>query len=530
MCSPEAGAWPECWPPRFSRRQTFRTTTTGLWCTAATGWTARLGPNARLIAHATQVVSHGCVALLVYLLARRLLESLEPWPRPSCSPPIPSTSKTLRGWQGARTFCPPSFACRRLSPGSGVPPPSGFAASRVSPPASRSGLSLSSARKWRSFYLSSWGLTSCFATGNPGATAQRQGECGGECLGIRYWGHPAVPLAAGGLHDELGQVGILTQLKESLLLREPRTAAAAAGFTLRSLVFPWPHNALVTREVVGSRADDLGDVRRAPVHGLECGPFQSAHGHPRHGMGRCLRAAHVSSVAGGVVAAERYAYLPSVGVALMVGGLFRTGDVETPPARDATAVLALLVAVTAGDCVARARVWTNDDTLTADVVRNSHRFASRTHDPRGSPARSGPLAEAVRSSNKRRARLRVGAVASEARQDPVACGDPRGCCVHSGGPSRPSQIGWSLTSISRGLCRDRGLALRRIPAVGAKPPSCRPRATGPSPSTSLERAVGEAAVAAVRVVTRCRRNESPGRARDDPLRGRQLPRRRRPCS
>jgi hypothetical protein len=59
------------------------------------------------------------------------------------------------------------------------------------------------------------------------------------------------------LHDELGHVGLLTELWGTLLVQEPAVAAEALLRMLRSLLAPWPHNALLTRTDIGIDAVTL---------------------------------------------------------------------------------------------------------------------------------------------------------------------------------------------------------------------------------------------------------------------------------
>lgn len=175
------------------------------------------------------------------------------------------------------------------------------------------------------------------------------------------------------LYDELGHVGLQTQLRGSILVQEPLVAVSALIRMLRSLLVPWPHSAIITRSDVGIDA-----VTLMSIAALAAITAISVRAYPR---AVAFAAAWIAAFAlpsllvpggGVIVAAERYAYVPSVGAAVVLGALAASRGAlrgVTPEVRRAAAgVVALgLAAASFG----RVPVWASDATLSADMVKTS---------------------------------------------------------------------------------------------------------------------------------------------------------------
>jgi tetratricopeptide (TPR) repeat protein len=179
------------------------------------------------------------------------------------------------------------------------------------------------------------------------------------------------------LSDELGHAGLLTQLRGSLLVQEPLVAVSALTRMLRSLLVPWPHSALITRSDVGFDAVTLVSV--AALAALTAISFRA---YPR---AVAFAASWIAAFAvpsllvpggGVIVAAERYAYVPSVGAAMILGALAASrGALRgfAPNTRRAAAGVVTLGLAAAA--FGRTPVWANDDTLSTDLVMTSPRAA-----------------------------------------------------------------------------------------------------------------------------------------------------------
>jgi tetratricopeptide (TPR) repeat protein len=212
------------------------------------------------------------------------------------------------------------------------------------------------------------------------------------------------------LLDELGQAGVLAQLRGALLVAEPEIAAGALLRTLRFLLLPWPHSALITRTEI--RIDPLTIALCAALVALAA--WVIARG--ARGTGLLAAAWIVAFTApallvpaeGVVVAAERYAYLPSIGAAILLGALAAApgagrGAQRTPrperAARPEPAVrigaMAVVTVVFAAASSGRARVWKSDATLSADVVRSSPKAALAHHMRADALMAAGRVDEAI---------------------------------------------------------------------------------------------------------------------------------------
>ena len=171
------------------------------------------------------------------------------------------------------------------------------------------------------------------------------------------------------LHDELGHTGLLAQIEGTLLVQEPATAVGALLHQLRSLIVPWPHDALITRSDVG--LDVVTVCAVAGLAALAWASVRSSPGAAALGVGWTAAFAIPSLLvpaAGVIVAAERYAYVPSVGVSILLGALAASrGPLRAArPTWRIAAVTALTLCLAAAS-FARAAVWASDASLTADV-------------------------------------------------------------------------------------------------------------------------------------------------------------------
>ena len=147
---------------------------------------------------------------------------------------------------------------------------------------------------------------------------------------MRAWVPAFVPAAVAvvlvrqvALGDEIGHVGPLGQFDGSILVREPAVAVDALLRLLRSLLVPWPHNALITRTEVGTDATTFLAVSALAALAV----WAALRSHRSAGITAALWIAAFAVPSlfvpseGMVVAAERYAYIPSVGAAILIGAL-----------------------------------------------------------------------------------------------------------------------------------------------------------------------------------------------------------------
>lgn len=175
------------------------------------------------------------------------------------------------------------------------------------------------------------------------------------------------------LHDELGHTGLLEQMRGTLLVREPAIAIGASLHLLRSLIVPWPHDALITRSDVGFDA-----VTACSVAGLAAlawaswRPSREAVTLAAAWTGAFAIPSLLVPAAGVVVGAERYAYVPSVGLSILLGALVASGGpLRTVRAAWRLAAVTVLTAGLATAAFARSTVWADDASLTADVEATS---------------------------------------------------------------------------------------------------------------------------------------------------------------
>lgn len=143
------------------------------------------------------------------------------------------------------------------------------------------------------------------------------------------------------------------------------------GAYARILLWPWPLRAFYTPDQLGGLALGAGFVALLVAAAL----------------GSVLRSGSAALVwiaifllpvagivpIGGAIVAERFLYLPSVGLAILAAGLVRR--VRTARARPVlVGVAVLMLATSALLTIARARVWENDLTLFENVARTTPRY------------------------------------------------------------------------------------------------------------------------------------------------------------
>lgn len=231
------------------------------------------------------------------------------------------------------------------------------------------------------------------------------------------------------LHDELGHMGLLEQMRGTLLVREPATAIGALIHLLRSLVIPWPHDALITRTDVG--IDPVTACSAAGLAVLAWASWRPSREATTLAVAWTAAFAIPSLLvpaAGVVVAAERYAYVPSVGVSILLGALAASrGPLRAMRPTWRIAAVTVLTIGLGTAAFARSTVWADDASLTADVEATSPE-TPLAHVMRAEVfSNQGRTIEAVRSY-RRAAALDPGS-APTLRSLGVAllqAGDPRG--------------------------------------------------------------------------------------------------------
>jgi hypothetical protein len=159
-----------------------------------------------------------------------------------------------------------------------------------------------------------------------------------------------------------------------LLLQEPGFAVLGLLHMLRMLLLPWPHNALYTKQHL---IIDLPSALATAAVCILLGWTTARRFNRVGGFGGLwviifLAPALLVSSSGAVVIAERYLYLPLLGFCLILGCLL--GSIFKVHIRWRPAVVAVIsmgaLALGWSD-FARTRVWRNDLTLGADMVRTS---------------------------------------------------------------------------------------------------------------------------------------------------------------
>jgi hypothetical protein len=157
-----------------------------------------------------------------------------------------------------------------------------------------------------------------------------------------------------------------------LLLHEPGIALVALAKMLRMALVPWPHNALIGREHLVPATVDVV-VAVALVAGL------AWFGKRRLGLFGLvwlfafLTPALFVPASGHVLAAERYLYLPSIGVFVVVGVAFARWLDELPASRRplAGSALAFVALALGAGALVRGRVWQSDLTISTDLTRTA---------------------------------------------------------------------------------------------------------------------------------------------------------------
>lgn len=205
------------------------------------------------------------------------------------------------------------------------------------------------------------------------------GRHGAAALLLR-WGLAFVPATAVvaaarylALRDELGQVPLAQQVRHSLLVQDPATAFGVLVHTLRVLLVPWPHSALL----------EQGDVRIDLVSLLAVAILAALAGwvamrvNRRAGLWAAtwiIAFAVPNLLKPGdavIVGAERYAYLVAIGATILMGALAGSAGPPQVPRTARVVSIVVLVSILGFASFQRTRVWANDDTLTADLIRTS---------------------------------------------------------------------------------------------------------------------------------------------------------------
>lgn len=167
-------------------------------------------------------------------------------------------------------------------------------------------------------------------------------------------------------------------LQGPLLLREPTTALAGAIRMLRVIVIPFPLNSLYTREhlVIDTAAWVAVLALAALVVWLATARRQHVGWIAAAWIVLFLAPSLLVPSGAATLIAERYLYLPMVGVALLAGASWsRRSAGATAPAHAAWPGWALLILVLGWASFARAAVWRSDLDLTADQLRTAPRSA-----------------------------------------------------------------------------------------------------------------------------------------------------------
>ncbi len=170
-----------------------------------------------------------------------------------------------------------------------------------------------------------------------------------------------------------------------LLTKDPVLAILGLLRMFRMLMFPWPHNALYTRQHLTL------DITSLVAVGALCALFAWTTRHRFNRLGLLgslwvvvfLAPALLVSSSGLVMIAERYLYLPLFGFCLVMGRLLSTVSEAGSRLRSVVVAAILLGAFALGGAdFARSRVWRNDLTLGEDLVRTSP-GAALAHDRLG---------------------------------------------------------------------------------------------------------------------------------------------------
>lgn len=189
-------------------------------------------------------------------------------------------------------------------------------------------------------------------------------------------------------HAVLGAVfstaGASTAIQGPLLLREPPIALTGAMRLLRLVLFPWPLNSMYTRDDLGL---DVASVLSVAVLCAVCGLLAARSAAILGGSVVVFFLAPSLLVLSGsaTLTAERYMYVPMVGVAILAGAVFeRLAALSAAGTwrRVGAAVFAAGLCVMASASFVRAGVWRDDLTLTTEQVRRSPR-AAFAHDLHG---------------------------------------------------------------------------------------------------------------------------------------------------
>ncbi|HEX6852493.1 MAG TPA: tetratricopeptide repeat protein [Candidatus Polarisedimenticolaceae bacterium] len=156
-----------------------------------------------------------------------------------------------------------------------------------------------------------------------------------------------------------------------LALAEPGLAGRGFLWMCRLLAAPWPHNALYTRDQLDVTVTTA--IVGLLAAGVHLTPFRYKGVRVAWLAAPCLLLFLLPVLAvpsdTTVVIAERYLYLPSVGLCILAGAAFSWGVARRP--RETIAVGSAVVVAFAVVSFVRAGVWANDDVLTEDLVRKA---------------------------------------------------------------------------------------------------------------------------------------------------------------